>query len=570
MDKQKKPFSVKSGVLDERMGGQIYRKAPIERKTVDETTENNLLLNSGDNPYSGSVKTIRKVFPSYAPKLQTADDRQKYSKADVMAIGRDVTAREPAMVNALRIAKNAVIGGGWTLSLKPDYEALGVSFEEAEAWANRIEALFNNYAQSPDCHFDAARQMTFMQILSAAYISMVVDGDAYGVMKWKQSSNGLFTCVSLIDAARVSTPKAFMNDASVKNGVRINADGEPIEYYVNNPFYKKSVQTGNFFSDRDFFTVKKKTDFGRPIMIHAFNPTMPEQTTGIGEYFSGVYFLKLVSEYLSNENQRAALQASFGVAFKSTEDYATVMSEVLGKGVNSAEDAVKTYNELIHAGHEMNFDRIQEQVSGLASDRGVKVTHLLPNEEIQLLTKGDNINSFEGFMRASNKVIASSVGVDYSSMYNDYADISYSAARFSASQVQLNYDAQKEILSRKFAMPLVHCFVEELLDKEILKLPKGVNNFYEAKDFLLKGGFISSGKPIIDPLKEAKAQTEKIMNGLITKEEVCALEGRNYKEIANQIKRERELEKRLGIFKENTKEPSLGSSVGNGLDAPDQ
>lgn len=258
-----------------------------------------------------------------------------------------------------------------------------------------------------------------------------------------------------------------------------------------------------------------------------------------------------------------ALQASIAMAIKSNEDYSTLMGTVLGKNEQPV-DLLNTLNALRTGGLEASAEHINNLYDVLGSDAGSKLVHLLPNEEIQMFTKGDNINSLEGFTKVINKLVSASVGGDYATMYQDHADMSYSAARFALAQSQLYFDWLKYVVSVKFAMPLFYCFVEEAIDKGIIALPRGVTNFQMAKDFLLSGCFISSGKPVIDPLKEAKADTEMTdINGTMSKDEVCAKRGMTYKEVARARAREIKLEKELGIYKNDVKSSSTtGEDMG--------
>jgi lambda family phage portal protein len=536
-----------------------YKSEPVKVREVNNTI-------SSSN-YTEQHRRTKTIFPKYNPSLKTQNAQQKYSKLQTMAIAREVVTNEPSMVSALRTIRNSIIGSGWSLSLNPMYEILGLSFEEANEWANRVEDFVNTLANSPDCHFDASRQMTFNQMLAIGVNSMLVNGDFYSVMQWKRSTNGLYTCANILDPARVQTPTTRRDDAVVKNGIEVGVYGEPIKYFVINSEYKKDFTSDLMSELTEFTEVKARTDFGRPIMLHAFDVLAPEQTTGSSVFHAGVYYLKLISEYLSNENQRMALQASIAMVLKSNEDYDKIMGTVMGKdtkpipsatGEASPEDYFNHVNDFL----ELKSDHIID-VFDKCSDRGAKAIHLLPSEDMSLMTKGDNINSLDGFTKVTNKLVSASVGSDYHATYQDYSDVSYSASRFSLAQAQLYFDWVKNVIERKFAIPFVHCLVEEAVDKGVIKLARGVDNFAMAKDFLLSGRFISAGKPIIDPLKEAKAETESINNGTMSKEEICSRRGVRYTDVAKTRAREVELEKKLGIYVENKRSTNeVGENMG--------
>jgi lambda family phage portal protein len=552
------------GILMADWFKNIFKKftqtTPQERDDTGYTRSSN---------YSAGMSNIRRTFPNYYPSLQTPNTAQSYTKLEIMAMCREVVTNDPAMVSALRTMKEAVVGGGFTLSIKPRWETLGISYPEAESFGQRVEDLFNTMASSPDCHFDATRQMTFGQMLGVVYTSMTVDGDSFGAMGWKRSTNGLYTCVNLLDSARIQTPCNLNADASIKNGVRISPDGEPLSYIIIDPDYKKALSDG-YKSDK-FVEVRARIATGRPIMLHTFDVKAAEQTTGISDYFSGINYLKLASTYIQNENQRMILQATIAIAIKSTEDYKTVMNDILGRvspTLKKDESVLNKYYQMVNEGAVLGMEHIQELCDVLGSDGASKIVHLLPNEDISILQKGSNIDSFSDFTSTTHRLISAGVGADYATMFKNFSDTNYSGARFALAQAQQHFDWQKEVIVRKFAMPFVHCVVEEWIEAGIIDLPRGVNNFRFAKDFLLNGTFISSGKPVIDPLKEAKADTEGLNNLTMTLEDVCSKYGQKYTDKIAQIARERAKMKELGIHIEPNQSNVKG--VGDGLANPNQ
>lgn len=256
------------------------------------------------------------------------------------------------------------------------------------------------------------------------------------------------------------------------------------------------------------------------------------------------------------------------MVLESNEDYDKIMGTVMGKDTKpipsaSGDVSPEEYYNHVNDYNELKSEHIEYVFSKLSTDRGSKMIHLLPNEQLKMLQKGDNINTLDGFTKVTNKLVSASVGSDYHATFQDYSDVSYSASRFSLAQAQLYFDWVKNVIERKFAMPFVHCLIEEAVDKGVIKLPSGIDNFAMAKDFLLNGRFISAGKPIIDPLKEAKAETESINNGTMSKEEICSRRGVRYTDVAKTRAREVQLEKSLGIYVEDKKSTNdVGENMG--------
>lgn len=510
-----------------------FRAQPSRQKDLD--------VPHGESSFEAARHWLN--HPHWRPQGKLVNQDIKWSRKAALARSRDLIYNNPSAANALRVARTAIAGSGWRLSLKPDYVSLGITQEASEEFAKKAETIFNSLAQSPNCPFDITRTQTFDQLCKSVFNSYFTNGDSFGVMRWDRSYIGLNTCVQLIDPLRVETPTDYENQNDVIDGIKINENGKPTHCYVHDPSFKKNIQ---HYKDDNFKEVRYETDSGRKIVLHVFRADHAEQMRGMPELTPAMNILKQVEQYIRNENDRMALQASLAMVVKSNEEHSTIM-EILGQTPSATTNKVDKYTGALQDLYENMAPHVEHIREHFSSNSNTQVVALTANEDLQAIQGHNHVDTFESFAKVSQKQFSSGAGVDYATNHNDFADTSYSAARMALGQIWEHYRQQKRLVEEKFALPFMHCVMEELIDNGWLEMPQGVDNFHLAKDFLLKGRFISSDKPFIDPLKERNAQQVALKMGVSTLEEICSAEGKDYEQVLRQLAREKALREELGL-----------------------
>ena len=149
-------------------------------------------------------------------------------------------------------------------------------------------------------------------------------------------------------------------------------------------------------------------------------------------------------------------------------------------------------------------------------------------------------NSLADFQSHATKSYAAGTGTDPISVSQDYSDVNYSSAKMAVASNWRTYEARRERLVGGLAMPMVAAFLEEVVFSGAMALPKGVSelDFYDARDALIKGKFITAGAPMLDPVKERQAQKLGVEIGVDTLQDICAEEGKDYLDVLDQLQRE--------------------------------
>ena len=206
------------------------------------------VLNTG---YShGGASLTRQALRGYNPVKSS-------SKSDVDANlnvlrnrSADMYINSPLGASAINTSRAHIIGAGLTLSAKINYRILGMSAEQAIEWQHSTKAEFDLWADSLEC--DLSRKNNFYDMQDIAFISYLVDGDAWAAIKYRKPKNDFPYCtrVQLFEAARVCNPGTFptagnvpymlvekrnpKNGNRIINGIEIDNDGAVVAYWIAN------------------------------------------------------------------------------------------------------------------------------------------------------------------------------------------------------------------------------------------------------------------------------------------------------------------------------------------------
>jgi lambda family phage portal protein len=178
---------------------------------------------------------------------------------------------------------------------------------------------------------------------------------------------------------------------------------------------------------------------------------------------------------------------------------------------------------------------------------GVKIPHLVPGERLNLTTSSNADNGFAELEGAILRYIAAGMGVSYEQLARDYSKTNYSSARASILESWRYFMGRRKVIAARYASMIYALFLEEVIDRGWIKLPKGARNFYEAKSSWCHAEWIGSGRITIDGLKEVKESILRLEAGLSTYEKELALLGEDYQEVFEQQVREFEERKEKGM-----------------------
>lgn len=505
---------------------------------------------------------------SSAPHTTSSDmvvfRNQNLTTADAWELSRsNAFAR-----SALRSHQDSVLGANLKLQLSPDARLLGVTDQQAADWTDMAESEWAASAESDKFVFDAQRSQTFSGLMRTAYASYYVAAEALGAIEWKKCVGAEDrTCLYLITPERLSDPHMRVDHTGKRRmGVERDKHGAPTAYHI-----REQLASDGMWKARDTWKwnrVERHTWWGRPKILHHFKHDRPDMTRGMTGFASIALALRMFQDYARTELESAAVRATYAAVIESELDYEDAM-RVIGPEHASAVQRDGLLDLSIRAMAESaKYYRGQDVRFGKA-----KVAHLLPNEKLKMVQGTAHMSALKEFASASMYEVAAGAGVDYASLTKDYSHTNYSGARAALFDVWRGYEAERAEFFANFAMPFVGAWLEERIAIRKTMPMLGGGDFYDMRSALVKGTFETWGRPRLDPLKEAQADKIIFDMGAKSLKDVCAQEGKDYREVLAQRGREKALMKKLGlkpedidwtlIMNQGAQKPKGGDGVGD-------
>ncbi len=483
----------------------------------------------GVRPHTGASVTHQNIA-LWRPPLRSADADSLGDARTLRARARDLYRNHPYARMAVRASSIGVIGKKLRYSCRPDHRFLGLDFEEAVRWGQEFERVWEVYAHGPGFFGDAGRRMTFTQYMRLAHRSRFVDGEAFATLEWAGNRRWK-TCAQLIDVDRLSTPPGRSDSAFMRAGVELNDLSEPIAYHVRNGHPVDIAVIG--IESQRFSRVDRETQWGRPIALHSYECDRPGQTRGISAFAPVIVDMKMGREFTETSLQQAILQASYAAVLVSQQNYREALEVIAGMPADQAKTVADLALENLESA--MTYHE-----NAQIKFNGSSVPILWPGEDLKLLTPGNNATSLGDFQAHATRSFAAGLGVDPISVSQDFSNVNYSSAKMSAASSWRGYEIMREDLIGDLAMPHVAAFLEEVVFSGAMPLPKGIKSheFYDARDALIKGTFLTQGSPNLDPMKEAQALNMEMTMGTATLQDAVAEKGGDYLDTLDQMARE--------------------------------
>lgn len=453
---------------------------------------------------------------------------------------------------------DAIIGAGWRLSAKPNARSLGlrtpkglVDFDAADEFASDIEAAWRDYVEDPDCWCDAGRRTGMGGLLALGFRHRIMDGEALGAILWLPRGGPYATAVQMIDPDRLSNPLNGFERRDLRQGIELGRHGEPLAYHI------RVSHPSDFIPGAEpwqWERVPRETSFGRRVVVHAFEADREGQVRGTSPLAPIVKRLRMLGRYDEAEMQAAVLNAIMAAFIESPYDHEQ-LAALMGGDPESA-DQLSAYQQMRLGFHEAAPMRLG----------GVKVNFTAPGEKVTLTNPTHPNSVFEHFTRASLRNVASAMGLTYEQLSNDWGQVNYSSARAALLEVWRGFTARKEHFAFQFMQPIYAAWLEEALDRGIVKAPRGAPDFRAKKAAYCAAKWIGPARGWVDPLKEASAAVERVDAKLSTREREGAEQGVDWEEDLQQIARERKKMAELGLDPDNHPRRSKTGAGDDGSD----
>lgn len=276
----------------------------------------------------------------------------------------------------------------------------------------------------------------------------------------------------------------------VAMGVETNAAGRIVAYHITDP---------------DSWGKSKRIPADR--VLCKFETMRPGQIRGVSCFAPAVLIAHDLSDYMDAEID-AAKMASRYLAFIEAPDPA-------GFQLNRME----TDSDL-----ESGYDKIEEIETAL-------IEYLQPGEKVTFATHDRGGGAFDPFTKLILRMLAVTVDVPYELLSGDYAGLNYSSLRGVRNDMQKHFIPFQFRQVRQFCNPIFRWFMDDAVLNGRIQLARYFANPWA----YWKAFWQPPGLEPIDPLREGKADIERIDKLLMSPQEHAARRGRDYQEILDEI-----------------------------------
>ena len=388
--------------------------------------------------------------------------------------------------------------------------------EDKRTWLRDTETRFHLFMNSKD--LDAAGQRTGYQLQFFDFLNKLKDGETIKLLRYsadREKQNPLE--LQYINPDQIQDPLDQPMKLAVKargnkivDGIEVNSANREIAIYVFDDETRKSTRIP-----------KRGPKSGRIFYQHSAITDSVGQVRGIPVLANLVHELQKLTDYTIAELESAIINATIAAWIKPSAD-------------KDASRALQGVKERTAATPTTTGDT--PPTTGDIKKPGLLIQTLKAGEELESYdTKRPNVN-FEDFLKAIKSSLSASLGLPVEVLDMSF-NANYSASRASLILFWNVVEKRRVDFAADFLNPIYEAWMREEIAASRIKAP-GWESIIMRRAWL-NCSWVGINKPSIDPLKEAKAATERIAQGLTTRErESKAYNGSEFTENIERLKLE--------------------------------
>jgi lambda family phage portal protein len=442
------------------------------------------------NGWSGASLT-RPALAGWRPAATDADADLSVDLPMLRSRSQDLYRNAPLAGAAINSMATHVVGTGLSLQPAIDIEALGWTEEKAEQWKKVLMRRWRLWAESTDC--DITRTLNFYLLQDLAFRSMLLSGDAFGLVTGTTIDGRELIAIQLIEADRICNRDNQCDTAQLVSGVQMDRYGAPVAYHICRSHPGSRTQT---LGPTEWDVIPAYGRTGRRNVIHLFDRLRPGQTRGVPVLAPVMEHLKQLQRYTDAELQSAVISGAFAMFIKMDPN---AFQDLFGESSDDYLNAAKSWDG--------NFP------TGSLSGPG-KAVNLLPGESIDSTNPGRPNSAFDPFVQAIVRQIGARLGLPFEVLIKHFTS-SYSASRAALLDAWRVFRVRREMLAAQFCQPIY----EEWLAWEVANDRITAPGFFTNPDLraaYCSANWIGDGPGSIDPEKEVRAAERRVALGIST------------------------------------------------------
>lgn len=484
------------------------------------------------------------TFPGqimFTPPKLSARQEGKRSRLDVVRAARHVERTSEHIRGGMDRKTDMTVGVTLRVHPQPDWDLLGLN-EGKDGWkskkpfAKACQREFENWANDSRLLQDAEGHYNFGGMMWMAFRNLIgPDAECAGIIHYDEERQKEYnarwaTFLTIVDPDRIETPPTEVDKTIKKDGYevfegkKLDKHGRMLGYWVSNKHPSEGISDPG---DVGHTFVPRETSWGRAMGFHFFMKTRGGQQRGL---------TTLTTIIRAAANTDTLDDAMIGAAI--VNQVLSTHIETNSSTAQAAERLAPAQSTLVTGGVSWNqkldyYDKAKIQIGGTripVLPEGDKINMQAVNRAI-----GDPTQFRNGFLRQ----MASSLGVSFEQLSQNFSDANYSAARAALLEVWRGVLTMRRLFTAHVASLIYAAVIEEAIYKGRIELPAGAPPFQENRAAYTDCAWTGPGMGWIDPKKEADAIKILLELKLKSRAEAKAeMDGGDYLETFDQIEQE--------------------------------
>lgn len=394
-------------------------------------------------------------------------------------INRELTRNNPLIEGLFETERDGIIGSGVKIQARTGDTKLNEDLEAG--WKEKM-------LQKP-C--DVSGRFNFDQYLGIKYLTYRRDGDAITIFGDDK--------LQAVEGEQIGTPwgRADTEHFNVINGVAYSKKTKAvIGYYIGE-------------SDRKWGYIKRETfrSYRPDVVHHMFNPRRFSQSRGKPALTSAIDFVDKLTGYIDAELVAAKVNACFSMFV--SQEYSDIPDPYTGGISDSGKDEDDNRLEKMNPGMIL-YGRPGEKAAGIGQTRPGAL--------------------FDPFVQRILTFIGRPLCMPLMLITLDFSGATFMNARIAYQKIQDAWMREQNWIVKPFVSRVWRWRLQRFIDEGDFKL----------RDGIFRHEILCNRWPYIDPWKEAKADEQQLFNGTATRTEVCARQGRDFKDVTDRLDEEGE------------------------------
>lgn len=388
-----------------------------------------------------------------------------------------------------------VIGGGLKLQSNPVKAVLKSEKIEPtnEEFNEVVESRFSVFANSKSSDYSGMR--TLHMQAKRAFLNAIIGGDVLVVLRYINNS----IKVQLVDGTHVVSPlitsefntQAAANGNKICNGIEMNSTGEHIAYYVQTGFlkYERIEAKG------------KKSGLTMAFMVYGLEYRL-DNNRGIPLISTVLETMKKLERYK---------EATVGSAEERQKIAFSIEHDVNSTGENPF---LKNISQSFNVDQSKDVQDINGTVlaNNVAATTNKQAINMPAGAKLNMLESKNELY-FKDFYSVNIDLVCSCISIPPEVAMSKY-DSNFSASRAALKDWEHTINVKRGEFSFQFYQNIYNFFLHIQVLQNKVQAPGYLLAFAKGNDMLIEAyrnsRFIGSSVPHIDPLKEAKAEREKL------------------------------------------------------------